>query len=326
MTNKPKLPAEWEQHAWVWIGFPHDGEEWPEALQNARHDVANFANAVQCSGEQVRLIVRDQENADLASSLVNGEVAINIHKFGDIWLRDTGPLVIKRDDRKSAKLFDFNGWGDKFVMDGDREIGADLAQHASLQIEHAPLVLEGGSLDVDGSGLAVTTEQCLLNPNRNSNASPERIEKLLNEHLGIERMLWLGDGLINDHTDGHIDNLARFVGPGTIAIPVAEGTDDPNAAIYADAHNRAEQYGLNIVAMPSPGRITVDGAVIPASYMNFYIANDAVIVPVYDRPNDVRAVEAIGSLFPDRQAIGVPALGIISGGGSFHCCSQQMPL
>ena len=325
-TTAVRLPAEWEPHEWVWIGFPHDAGEWPDALDEARRDVAAFADAVQGAGEQVRLVVRDEDNAEIAAGLVGGHVDIRIHAFGDIWLRDTGPLIVKAGDGRTARLFDFNGWGGKFEMAGDREIGAALAGEAELEAKRARWVCEGGSLDFDGSGLVVTTEQCLLNRNRNADMSRRMIEEHLADDLGLDRVLWLGDGLANDHTDGHVDNLARFVGANRLAVPVSEGSDDPNADIYADARRRAREFGVEVVDIPSPGRVEEDGEVIPASYMNFYISNGAVIVPVYDRPNDKRAVDAIGSLFPDRAAIGVPANGIIRGGGSFHCCSQQMPL
>ncbi len=325
MNAMLRVPAEWELHDWVWIGFPHDETQWPGALDDARRDVAAFANAVQATGEQVRLVVRDQKNADIAARLVNADIDIRQHVFGDIWLRDTGPIIICEGQDRKARLFDFNGWGGKFEMEGDREIAGVLAKEGELVGNYTGWIFEGGAIESDGTGLAVTTEQCLLNTNRNAGADKAMIEGHLSRDLGFDRLLWLGQGLAYDHTDGHIDNLARFVGPGKLAIPVAEGSDDPNADIYADAHARAKAFGVDVVGIPSPGRVELNGEVIPASYMNFYIANGAVVVPVYDRPNDDRAVEAIGRLFPDRKTTGVRALGIIQGGGSFHCCSQQMP-
>ena len=210
-------------------------------------------------------------------------------------------------------------------MDGDETVGLRLAHTIGLDAEQHDWILEGGGIDMDGTGLAVTTEQCLLNPNRNPGLTCEEIEARLHEQLGIDRLLWLGEGLAADHTDGHVDNLARFVAEGVLAIPQPEGADDPNAAIYADARARAEAFGVRVVPLPSPGRVERDGEVIPASYMNFYIGNAAVVVPVYGAPNDDAAVKAIGALFPTRKAIGIRADHILNGGGSFHCISQQVP-
>ncbi|WP_164116090.1 agmatine deiminase family protein [Sphingorhabdus sp. Alg239-R122] len=321
-----RQPPEWASHDFVWIGFPHDSAEWPGQLKNAQAEIAAFANAVQQSGEQVRLVCRDMANADAARTLVGDHIHIRIHRYGDIWLRDTGPLVVRdARGRVEARLFDFNGWGGKYDMDGDREIGAALVREAGLNARKSGWVLEGGAIDVDGSGLAVTTAQCLLNPNRNPKLGREDIEARLRDDLGLQRILWLGDGLEGDHTDGHVDNLARFVRPNLLALSAASGEDDPNAAIYADTQARAACFGVDTVLIPSPGRVVQDGEIQPASHMNFYIGNHAVIVPVYGTPYDAPALEAIGAIFPGRQTVGLSAKAILSGGGSFHCASQQMP-
>ncbi|HZC37931.1 MAG TPA: agmatine deiminase family protein, partial [Sphingomicrobium sp.] len=188
----------------------------------------------------------------------------------------------------------------------------------------ADWILEGGAIDGDGPGTVITTEQCLLNPNRNT-MSREEIEQRLERNLGFERIVWLGSGLLNDHTDGHIDNLARFVAPGRVAIPTPT-KDDPNEAVCRDAARRLRSTKLDVVTLPSPGRITgEDGDVIPASYMNFYIGNAVVVVPQYGAPNDKGAVLTMQALFPDRKAVGLRADHILTGGGSFHCISQQVP-
>ncbi|MBY4637049.1 agmatine deiminase family protein [Sphingopyxis sp. XHP0097] len=323
-----RMPAEWAPHEAVWIGFPHLDDEWSGHIDAARRDVAAFANAVHDGGrgETVRLVVNDMAQRDLAAALVDPGVELLVQPLGDIWLRDTGPIVAGSGAARRAQDFRFNWWGEKFVMPGDREVGAALAASSGLPVDVRDWVLEGGGIDVDGTGLCVTTEECLLNPNRNPALSRADIEARLREALGIDRTLWLGNGLIGDHTDGHVDNLARFVGEGRLALPVLAGDDDPNSAIYAEARVRAEAFGgITIVDLPSPGRVEVDGELAAASYMNFYIGNSVVVVPTYGVPNDIAAIDALAALFPDRRAVGVPARGIIAGGGSFHCSSQQLP-
>jgi agmatine deiminase len=322
------MPAEWAPHAAVWIGFPHLDDEWAGQIDAARADVAAFANAVHDGGrgEEVRLVVNDERQAQIAAALVDPGVRILVQPLGDIWLRDTGPIIVGTGLKRRARNFRFNWWGEKFVMPGDQEVGAALAAESGLPVDEQDWVLEGGGIDVDGTGLCVTTEECLLNINRNPSLTRADIEVRLHQSLGIDRLLWLGKGLVGDHTDGHVDNLARFVGEGRLALPVAAGSDDPNADIYEDARVRAAAFGgIEIVDLPSPGRIEMDGEIVAASYMNFYIGNTVVVVPTYGVANDAAAVEALAALFPDRRAVGVPARGIIAGGGSFHCSSQQVP-
>lgn len=324
------MPAEWEPHEWLWIGFPWNAEEWVDAatLARAQSQIAAFADAVRAGGkgEQVRLVCNDETSAVHARTLLTSDVKILIERIGDIWLRDTGPICVMDASGNRAFIdFGFNGWGGKYQMAGDENIGARLAATATHPLSSTSFIFEGGAVDTDGTGLFVTTEQCLLNPNRNPGLDKRQIETLLAGTLGLTDMLWLGEGLINDHTDGHVDNLARFVAPGVIAIPEATTVDDPNAAIYADAADRARAHGLSVVPMPSPGRVEVDGAIIPASYMNFLIGNAAVVVPVYGQPNDRAALDALRPFFPGRDIVPLPSDAILAGGGSFHCCSQQMP-
>jgi agmatine deiminase len=319
------LPPEWHPQGWLWIGFPHDPVEWPGYLERAQEQMAAFASAVAESGQEVRLLVRDEANRARAAQLCSAKVRLEVRRFGDVWLRDTGPLVVSGKGGPRAMRFGFNGWGGKYLMDGDQEIGAELARDAGLAVETADWILEGGAIDGDGTGLVVTTEQCLLNPNRNPHLSRSELEMRLQRDLGYDRVLWLGEGLINDHTDGHVDNLARFVAPNTMALPRATGTDDPNAAIYADAKARAEAFGVSVREVPSPGRIETGGKIEPASYMNFAITSKLVVVPTYGTRYDEEGVAAVAELFPDRQTVGVLADAVLAGGGSFHCSSQQMP-
>lgn len=320
------MPPEWAPQDWLWIGFPHDESEWGDAFALAQEQIAAFANAVAASGQEVRLLVRDETNAARARELISASVQLEARVYGDVWLRDTGPLIVcSEDGAREARRFGFNGWGGKYLMAGDESIGAELARDASLSLHTSDWILEGGAIDGDGTGLCVTTEQCLLSPNRNPDMSRADIDAALAKDLGFDRVLWLGEGLINDHTDGHVDNLARFVAPNTLALPVATGPDDPNAHIYADARRRAEAFGVIIRDVPSPGRIERNGQIEPASYANFAITTHLVIVPTFGSPHDTDGVAAIAALFPDRETIGLPADAVLAGGGGFHCASQQMP-
>ncbi len=321
-----RMPPEWHPQHWLWVGFPHLAEEWPGFLGRAQEQIARFASAVADSGQEVRLIVRDEANRVRAAALCSAAVKLELRRYGDVWLRDTGPLVVECKGKPVAQRFGFNGWGGKYLMDGDQEIGAELAASAGLTVATADWILEGGALDCDGTGLVVTTEQCLLNPNRNPQLSRADIEARLQRDLGFDRVLWLGDGLINDHTDGHVDNLARFVAPNVLALPRATGADDPNAAIYADAKARAEAFGVAVREVPSPGRVETGARIEPASYMNFAVTSQLVVVPIYGSVHDADGVAAVAELFPDRDVVGIMADAVLAGGGSFHCASQQMPL
>lgn len=320
MSGAPK--PEWALHKAVWIGFPSHPELWQEDLEQARREVAAFAAAVHADGkgEQVLLVAADEEAAAQARGLAPFAQVV-VEQFGDIWLRDTAPII---GPDGVAHDFEFNGWGGKYDLPGDDDIGQRLAEERGRQVQRHAWVLEGGAIDGDGSGLVVTTEQCLLNVNRNPDLSRADIEARLKADLGLERVLWLGDGLLNDHTDGHVDNLARFVGEGRLALPVGE-ENDPNWQVYQQAAERARAFGVDVVRVPSPGRVMRDGEIVPASYMNFYIGNAAVVVPIYGSDRDEAAVEAFQAIFPDRRVVGLRADAILTGGGSFHCISQQIP-
>lgn len=320
-----RQPAEWAAHAATWTAFPSHPELWQDDLEPAREEVAAMVRAI-AAGERVELLVANAESAEAARALL-GDANVRLHHygFGDIWLRDTGPLFLQSPHGAAAAGFRFNGWGGKYSLPGDDGVAAFVAGVCKLPLARHGWVLEGGAIDVDGSGLAVTTEQCLLNPNRNPRMDLVEVESHLRRDLGLDRVLWLGEGLMNDHTDGHVDNLARFVAPGRLALPVAAGKDDPNKDVYEDAWDRARDFGLDVVGIPSPGKVEVDGRIVPASHMNFYIANAVVVVPLYGAPSDDDAVKVIGELFPGRQTIGLRADHILTGGGSFHCITQQQP-
>jgi agmatine deiminase len=329
------VPAEWAPHRAMWLGFPSHAELWEDDLAPAQAEVAALARALAGpGGERVRLMTGSAAGAEEARRLLGqaAEVEIVTGAFGDIWLRDTGPIFARSQQGLVAQGFRFNGWGGKYQLPFDDTVAGQIAAAAGTPLNEFGFILEGGALDHDGEGTVLTTGQCLLNSNRNPDWSQADAEAALAEALGAETVLWLGQGLAGDHTDGHVDNLARFVAPGVVACPVAFGRGDPNADAYDDAARRlagmtdAAGRRLTVVRIPSPGWIDGgDGRPAPASHMNFLIANRAVIVPLYEDQASRFAVEALEQLFPGRQVIGLPSRAILTGGGSFHCITQQEP-
>ncbi len=296
----------------------------------------------QARGERIELLVPDERaRADAMRALSQVGPRVHVIPYGDIWLRDTAPIFLQGPDgARKAAVFRFNGWGGKYVLPGDdrvaRRIVEAWASPGAAGTARAgdvhDWVLEGGSVEVDGEGTVLTTRQCLLNPNRNPQLQPAEIEARLIAALGVEKVLWLDEGLVNDHTDGHVDTLARFVGPGVVVCMEPSGDADPNAralvAIRSALEKMTDARGrtLSVVRVPSPGRVTSDdGSIVPASYVNFYIGNRAVVVPTYGSPFDDAAVAAIGRCFPGRRTVGVDASAILAGGGAFHCITQQEP-
>ena len=320
-------PPEWARHAAIWTAWPSHADLWEENLGPARTAVGAMVRAL-AAGERVQVLVaNDEAESDARAALAGVDAHVRRMRFGDIWLRDTGAILLADDTGgRRAAGFRFNGWGGKYALPGDGEVAEAMADALGLPYEAHGWVLEGGALDGDGTGLVVTTEQCLLNANRNPGMDRANVEARLAADLGLTRVLWLGEGLAGDHTDGHVDNLARFVAPGRLAIPVADGPDDPNATVYADAAARARAFGVEVVPVPSPGRVIgADGEPVAASYMNFVIGNAAVVVPTHGRPNDDAAIAAIAALFPGRRTLGIRADAVLSGGGAFHCITQQVP-
>ena len=332
---KVVVPAEWAPHRAMWLGFPSHAELWQEDLPAAQAEVAALARALAGpGGERVRLLAGSAQGEADARRMLGDVAGIEIvpGAFGDIWLRDTGPIFARGPEGLQAQGFRFNGWGGKYELEHDDTVAGQIANASATPLTRHDFILEGGAVDHDGEGTVLTTGQCVLNPNRNTGWDQVTAEAAFAESLGARKVLWLGEGLQNDHTDGHVDNLARFVAPGVVACPVAWGRGDPNADAYDDAARRlagitdAAGRKLQVVRIPSPGFVEgPEGGPIPASHMNFLIANQAVIVPLYEERPGEMAVEALKILFPDRAVIGLPSLAILTGGGSFHCITQQEP-
>ncbi|BAY52508.1 hypothetical protein NIES2134_124220 [Thermostichus vulcanus NIES-2134] len=333
-------PAEWLPHRACWLAFPSHEDLWGELLPQVRFEFAALCRAIadpdpvtgQCRGEQLKILVLDETGKATAHSYLS-DLNPQFYQltFGDIWLRDTAPVgLINEAGERRLLCLPFNGWGKKYQLAGDSDLAIRLALLMGIPYGSVPLFLEGGAIEVDGEGTCLTTRQCLLNPNRNPYLSSAEVEARLKPALGVSKILWIESGLVNDHTDGHIDTLVRFVAPATVVCMLPEGPEDPNCdvlrTIYEQLQTLTDAKGrsLEVIPVPSPGRVTSQkGEILPASYVNFYIANTTVVVPTYGVEADAKAVEAIAKLFPSRRTIGLPARTILEGGGAFHCITQQ---
>jgi agmatine deiminase len=323
------MPAEWSPHDSNWVAWPSHADLWQDALGPARWAFTRLVAAI-ADGETAEVLVPDHEQELQARAVLPVE-RVRYHRipFGDIWLRDTAPLFLLGGPGQSATVrFAFNGWGGKYLLENDEQVSARIAAAGGTghQAFVMPFVLEGGAVDVDGKGSVLTTRQCLLDPNRNGGVGEKAVEGWLRDALGVERVLWLNEGLLNDHTDGHVDTVVRFVRPGAVVAMEPRSPDDPNRAVLGSLLREAEAHGLEVVRIPSPGRVLdAEGRVMPASYVNFYVANTTVVVPTYGSPWDDEAVERVGALFPGRRAVGIDARAVLTGGGAFHCITQQQP-
>ena len=327
------MPAEWAPHAASWTAWPSHGDLWQNHLAPVRAAVARLISVI-AEGETVEVLVPNEAQEALArAALPAHNVRLHRVPFGDIWLRDTAPRFLVGEGGASAVvIFDFNGWGGKYVLDHDDRVADCVASISRLRSFRVPFVVEGGAVDVDGEGTALVTRQCLLNPNRNGVIDAADVDAVLRESLGVEKVLWLVSGLLNDHTDGHVDTLVRFVRPGAVVAMEPRSDDDPNAdalrTLLREAASLRDARGrkLEVLRLPSPGRVLdSEGQVMPASYVNFYITNTRVVVPTYGVPWDDEAVELIGGLFPGRLPAGIESRSLLTGGGALHCITQQQP-
>ena len=317
---------EWERQAHVWVGWPRLAHEWGDAFEGARAEIAGFVRSLS-RFVPVRLAVDDAvaEHAAREAGLTAHAELCRV-RTGDIWLRDTGPVFVVRDGQVTALGFRFNGWGGKYVMEGDDGTAQDLAAAEDLTLLHHDIVLEGGAVEFDGTGRVLTTRECLLNPNRNPGWGEGDAEAALKAAFGVHEVVWLEHGLLNDHTDGHIDNIARFVAPGRIVCQRPSDPDDPHADRLAAAEDALRAAGLDVVTLPAPPPVfDADGAAMPASHMNFLITNGAVLLPAYDEVTAGAAARVLAKVFPGREIIPLPAGQILTGGGSFHCMTSTVP-
>jgi len=337
-----RMLAEWAPHAACWLAWPHLAAEWGELLEAARHELCALAMAIADPdpqtgirrGEAVCMLVPDAAGEEAARDALRG-VPVQFYRvpFGDIWMRDIGPIfVADRSGDLASCSFVWSGWGGKYLFEHDEGVGERVGALVTERRFSFPWALEGGAVDTDGEGTLLTTRRCLIDPKRNPGMGQADLERSLRDVLGVERILWLEGCLENDHTDGHIDTLARFVAPGVVACMEPGTGDDPNRealVAVADALEGAEDARgrtFEVVRVPSPGVVrSGDGALMPASYMNFYIGNRTVAVPTYGSPRDAEAVEQIGRLFPGRRTVGLSAFAILSGGGAFHCITKEQP-
>jgi len=333
-----RMPAEWESHAALWLAWPYDRTTFPDCLAEVEETYLSIIEVL-ADQEEIRLLVRDGAMRKRLSrrlrerGIPSERVRLIEADYGDVWIRDYGPTFLRNDRGETAMVdWAFNSWGGKYPeLLKDTKIPARIAQIFPMPRFIPGMVLEGGSIDVNGEGLLLTTEQCLLNPNRNPGLGGEEIEAKLQDFLGIDHVIRLQGGIAGDDTDGHVDDVARFVAPDTVVAVVEEDQKDENFGVLQEnlrhltmAATPAGQP-LRIVPLPTPGRVGWQGKRLPASYANFLIANGTVLIPTFDRPNDTRALEILGDLFPNRRIIGIDCRTLIRGYGALHCISLQEP-
>ncbi len=335
-----RMPAEWEEQEAIWIAWPHNSITWPGNMEEVEQSYIQFIDALH-TGQKVNLLVNNEETkirieSKLKESNVNlSKIHFHNIKNADAWIRDYGPTFVinsNAKDKLALVKWNFNAWGDKYKdLLLDNGIPYEMNKSLKVPIFEPGIVMEGGSIDVNGGGIVLTSEQCLLNKNRNPQLGKEQIEQCLKEYLNVSKVLWLKEGITGDDTDGHIDDIARFVSKGTIVCAYEENKDDENYPILKEnlelLKNMTGTNGkkFNIVTLPMPGIIKIGGKRFPASYTNFYIGNNVVVVPTFRHENDEKTLSILRGLFPDRKVVGVDCKTMIEGMGTLHCASQQQP-
>lgn len=333
-----RWPAEWEPHVATWLAWPHKEDSWPGKIERIPPVFVEMVRAL-VTGEDVRILVRSEDEVAevrdhlLAASVDCSRVELLVVPTDDAWIRDHGPVFVVHPDAPAAVVdWGYNAWGGKYPpWDLDVRVASQVAAHLGLRRFEPGMILEGGSIDGDGEGTVLTTESCLLHPNRNPGLDRHTIEDGLRTYLGVEKVLWLGDGIVGDDTDGHVDDLTRFVGPGAVVTAVEEDESDANFAALSDNRRRLESMTdargrrLIVTPLPMPRAVFEGEDRLPASYANFYIGNAVVLVPTFEDPADERALEIFRTCFPSRRIVGIDARDLVWGLGAFHCLTQQQP-
>jgi len=335
------MPAEWSPHQATWLSWPHKRDSWPGRFEPVEPVMVRFVAAL-AAGELVRINVLDEAHERHVAGLLEGKAnAANVrfHRFrtNDAWCRDHGAIFVTRDGDDGpeglALDFGFNAWGGKYPpWDLDDVIPPQMAAVLGVPCETIDMVLEGGSIDVNGAGALLTTEQCLLNPNRNPSLSREDVEQRLRDTLGVSQIIWLGDGIVGDDTDGHVDDLTRFIAEDRVVTVVERNVSDENHAMLAENRERldtvrlADGRPLEVLEIQMPGPVEFEGDRLPASYANFYIGNNTVIMPAFNDPGDEAARQVLAGAFPGRDVVAIDCTDLVLGLGTFHCLSQQVPV
>ena len=330
-----RMPAEWEPHVATWLSWPHNRDSWPGAFETIPSVWAELVGTL-VEFEPVRILAGGAAVMAEAKWMVGQLPNVKIYDIptNDAWTRDHGPMFLTgvRGSPPALVHWGYNAWGGKYPpFDQDVQVPEKVARELGMKRFEPGIILEGGAVDVNGRGAVLTTEQCLLNPNRNPHLSRGDVERYLAD-FGVGRhVIWLGEGIVGDDTDGHIDELARFVGPRTVVAAVEQDPADENYKALADNLHRLqmatdeEGRSLEVVPLPMPRAVYFDDRRLPASYTNFYISNGVVVVPQFEGPADATAVETLAKLFPDRQVRGLRAVELAWGLGTFHCITQQQP-
>lgn len=335
------MPAEWEPHEATWLSWPHNPETWPGKMEPIPTIWAHMLAGL-LPNEKVHLNVNDAAMEKEVKTFLKGKkipiTNLIFHRFptNDCWIRDCGPIFVTRKVKGKSEIaaidWIFNKWGGKYPpWELDNDLPKKIADEFKIPRVEPGIVMEGGSLEVNGAGTLLTTESCLLNRNRNPRLTKKEIEIYLKKFLGVTNVLWLGQGIVGDDTDGHIDDIARFVNPTTVVTAIEEDPRDENYKILKDNLRRLEKMKdqdgkkLTIIPLPMPGAVTYENQRLPASYANFYIANNVVLFPTYDHHNDAIAKETLRKLFPGRKIVGINSIDLIWGLGAFHCITQQQP-